>query len=190
MAGRGRRLGGKIEAQSAVRRPGAPLASPAEDTISGFSGLMKKIEDINPKDINPDAVYEIENKFKVICTSEALLRDVLFYLHKLSLVDCSFGEKVAAVMESLINLEIDGVLVRSELLKFVHNDYKTRDAIAKSDSNKLVNAVTFLGWLYEKLRVAGNPINILGVGLLDYLDLLLNGDENQLKTLTTQVSFA
>lgn len=187
MAGTSHGRGRRTYAERAVplRRPGAPALSVGED-IMDLHPLMGKICSI-VDNVDPILLNEIETNFKQLCTSKDSLITVLTNLHCKALCDHVFGEKLVILMQHIASMEIDNTIVRNEFLKFLQNDFLVRETISESDSVKFMNSVLLLGGIYQKVFIAGKPIAILGIALMDYLLLLLQGDDEHFKILAKEV---
>lgn len=185
MAGRGRRIG-YAERATPLRRPGVPYV-PSGDNLVDIPILFQKINDISMSNLDPVLINDIETIFKQLCPTQKDLEKVLVQLHVSALADHIFGEKVVVAYEHLASLEIDGMVVRTEILKRLQYDYKEKGLMSQTDKGRFMNSVMLLGGVYAKLKLNGSPITILGSALFDYFELLLKGDEPQLRILTMQV---
>ena len=157
------------------------------DACREIQTLTSKINSIDLANVNANHLYNIHMLFKNLQESD--LKKAIREFYMKSLNDSEFGKKFLYICSEFFQRKIDSTsnCPRREILNNMQEEFELKDAICQADKPRFYNAVTFLSNLYYLASYEDVPINILGMALISYIELLLEGSEEELKLIVTQV---
>lgn len=184
MAGRGRRLGDLVEQSKKVGSSDTLVDEPASD----IQTLTKYINEINLTKVSSTLLNVIQTSFKQMFTTGDSLQNVISELHCKALSDVNFGEKLAISLQQFFCAQVDGSSFRKAIFDLMQSEFNQKDTISQSNKTRFFNSVMLLGNFYRIMTIEGDPVHVLGSALLEYCEMLLKGNEEELELLATQVN--
>ncbi|XP_054716512.1 uncharacterized protein LOC129225968 [Uloborus diversus] len=182
MTSRGRGLG-SVAPLSALRRPGAEgiqtrFSCKSQDEDSGgienqLGNICEQLSDIDlTKSANK--LSEFTEKVKSLCQSNESLEKGVDGLFSFALQSKWNSHTAAIFCHHIGDITVEGVKLRTHLLRKLQVSYKDRNKIYLN-LEKFLLEVAFLCEIFHHVHIDGSCLKVLARPVIDYLGMLIDG---------------
>lgn len=149
--------------------------------------LTKHLNRLQLSEAIREEILDVVSLIKNTVVTEDNLKSVVFKIYEYGLQSKKHALLAAELCQDLSDVSVNQVTFRKLLLQKLQNDFIERERLIL-DQRIFIGRVNLLCEVFNKVRICNNsPIECLAYAVIEYFEMLLNGDTNEIIILTEQL---